>query len=851
MTHCFALLGLLLAAPPEVAVLPTPAETVEPTLPADALAPGEDRTVILHAHVDKEGKVKHVEVHAGAGAPFDQAAIDAVAQWLFFPAEDINGAPMDVTAEIPIHFHRPVEVHPEETTEHVAPTHGHAHEAAATLAPVEDIAPAPPAAPAPPVEDSLFTVVQDRSPPAPPAAVSDFDIEVGQLADVPRKSATDLMSLAPGVLLVNHGGEGHAPTIFLRGFDAGEGKDVEFLLDGIPLNEPSSAHGHGYADSYFIIPELVDNLRVVEGPFDPAQGDFAIAGTTEFRLGLKERGLSTNLSYGMFNSVRLAGTFGPPGLSNRTFAGVLFRSGDGYGTNRSYMNGTAMGQYEGRLVSDVRVRALGAVTAGRFNSAGVLRQDDFLARRLPCADDEFSQFFCTYDTTQGGSTQRALGLLEARLKLGPGRFSQSGYATYKNTHLRENFTGFVTDIRDGGAPQRGDGLDLGTQGFTLGGNSLYVIPHKLLGAKARTEVGLSARHDHLLTQGQRLRYRSIIPYKTAFSNLVDVSNLSTHGTFRLRPFSFLRLMAGARAALFVYGFTDQNRPDNDRDGFRLPVQSSEAFGATIMPRASATLEVLPGLSLSAAGGLGARSSDGAALSDGEAAPFANVFSAEVGARYELVRGTMIANSYSLIVRGAAYYTFVGQDLVFDPEQGRNATVGRSNRMGAYGQARYTWANFLDLNTSVAYSEAFLPGPDDPLYNVIAGPRVPYVPRLMSRTDLSLRERFLIFGQEVRVAGAIGATLVAPKPLPLETFSDPILVADSSLTVGWRWFDLGVVAENLLDARYRQQEFNYMSSFDGPDAFPSLIPERHFAAGAPRLIRATLTVHLETLDDLSW
>lgn len=830
--------------------MPTPAETVEPTLPPDALEPGQDRTVIVHAHIDKEGAVKHVELHAGAGEPFDSAALAAVRQWSFFPAEDINGDPLEVTAEIPIHFHRPFEVHDEETTEHVAPAHGHAHEAAAAAEPVEeDPVPAPPVQD--PADDSLFTVVQDRSPPAPPASVSDFDINVGQLADVPRRSATDLMTLAPGVLLVNHGGEGHAPTIFLRGFDAGEGKDVEFLLDGIPLNEPSSAHGHGYADSYFIIPELVDNLRVIEGPFDPAQGDFAIAGTTEFRLGLKERGLHTNLSYGMFNAVRLAGTYGPPGLSNRTFAGVLFRSGDGFGTNRSYMNGTAMGQYEGRMFGDVRLRIMGAVNAGRFNSAGVLRQDTYLTRQLPCPEDDYSQFFCSVDNTQGGSTQRALGLVEAKLKLGPGRFTQSAYLTYKNTHLRENFTGFVTDIRDQGLPQRGDGLDLGTNGFTVGGNSLYVLKHKLLGTKARTDVGITARHDHMLTQGLRLRFRSIIPYKTAFSNLVDVSNLATHGTIRVKPFSWLRIMAGARAALFVYNYTDQNRTEEDRDGERLPFQTSEAFGATIMPRASVDVEPLDGFFLSGAAGLGARSSDGAALSDGEAAPFANVFSSEVGARYELTRGDTVANSYTLVVRGAAYYTYVGQDLVFDPEAGRNATVGRSNRMGAYLQARYTWAGFLDVNSSVAYSEAFLPGPDDPLYNVVAGPRLPYVPRLMSRTDLSLREQVRVLGEDIRMSWAVGATLVAPKPLPLETFSEPILVADSSLTVGWRWFDVGLIAENVLDARYRQQEFNYVSNFDGPDAFPSLIPERHFAAGAPRLIRATLTVHLESLDDLSW
>ena len=111
------------------------------------------------------------------------------------------------------------------------------------------------------------------------SAASDFDLEVGALRAVPRRSAQDYLTLAPGLVLSNHSGDEHAASIFLRGFDAGEGQDLETLVDGMPINEPSNAHGHGYADTQFVIPEVVLNVRVLEGPFDPRQGDFAVAGT--------------------------------------------------------------------------------------------------------------------------------------------------------------------------------------------------------------------------------------------------------------------------------------------------------------------------------------------------------------------------------------------------------------------------------------------------------------------------------------------------------------------------------------------------------------------------------------------
>ena len=67
-----------------------------------------------------------------------------------------------------------------------------------------------------------------------------------------------------------------------RGFDADHGTDVGVFLDGVPINLPSHAHGQGYTDLHFLIPEAIERVDVVKGPYDARYGDFSTAGAINF-----------------------------------------------------------------------------------------------------------------------------------------------------------------------------------------------------------------------------------------------------------------------------------------------------------------------------------------------------------------------------------------------------------------------------------------------------------------------------------------------------------------------------------------------------------------------------------------
>ena len=80
-------------------------------------------------------------------------------------------------------------------------------------------------------------------------------------------AAASCSKTVPGMVVTQHSGDGKANQYFLRGFNLDHGTDFAFSIDGVPVNLPSHAHGQGYSDLNFLIPELVDEIDFEKGPF--------------------------------------------------------------------------------------------------------------------------------------------------------------------------------------------------------------------------------------------------------------------------------------------------------------------------------------------------------------------------------------------------------------------------------------------------------------------------------------------------------------------------------------------------------------------------------------------------------
>ncbi|WP_061084006.1 TonB-dependent receptor plug domain-containing protein [Chryseobacterium indologenes] len=125
----------------------------------------------------------------------------------------------------------------------------------------------------------------------------------------PVNSAQDLLRKVPGLFIAQHAGGGKAEQLFLRGFDADHGTDVSVNVDGMPVNIVSHAHGQGYSDLHFVIPETVNNIDFGKGAYYMDRGDFNTAGYVDFQTYNGIKNSMIKLEGGSFNSKRLLGMF--------------------------------------------------------------------------------------------------------------------------------------------------------------------------------------------------------------------------------------------------------------------------------------------------------------------------------------------------------------------------------------------------------------------------------------------------------------------------------------------------------------------------------------------------------------
>jgi TonB family protein len=822
--------------PPEVV------ERVDAVLPVGAPAPTQDH-VLLEFTVGTDGRATDIHVVESAGEAWDRAAAEALARWRFRPARHEG---QEFAARTRLSFSVPAAVLPEDAGAGAGLDAGR-FEVAPSPAPPLDGGPSfsmSEEADAGHPRHEMSTTVLGRSVPRSRGA-SDFHLEVGELQAVPRRTAADFLKLAPGILLTNEGGEGHPEQIFLRGFDAREGQDLELTVDGVPINELGNLHGNGFADLNFLIPELVENLRVLEGPFDPRQGNFAVAGSADYQLGLPERGLTVKGGYGSFDTARVVALWGPPGESTRTFGGVqLFRTA-GFGQNRGASNAKAVAQYEGQLSENTSFRVGASGYAAHYRSAGLLRADDVVAGLV--------DFYGTYDTRQGGDSLRAQVQLDLHGHQGRLSWDQSAFFVFRSTRILENFTGFLEDVQlpqQNPHRQRGDLIDRDTSGFTVGARGDARWKVRLFERLQEVEAGYAFRFDVVDALQTRVEAGSNVPYKREYDLSSKLSDVGAYVDLNVSPAWWLSLRGGLRAEVLTYDVLDEcaqkevRRPSTsdppgdasclsqrDFGRYRDPSERNSTTGAVLLPRGTLLLGPFQGVTVSGSLGTGVRSIDPQFITQNLDTPFASILAWEGGAAF-----SRRLAGHDVAARAVLFGTRVDKDLVFNPQDGRAILGGSTSRLGMLVAARGR-GRFYDVSGNFTWVRSQF---DD------TGLLVPYVPDVVVRADGALFHA-MPFLQPLGTALVgrlgLGVTWVGRRALPYGQRSDVIFVTDVSAEVGWRWVSLGISVTNLFGAKYRLGEFNYASDFRTSGALPTLVPVRHFSAGAPRAVMLTLALHL--------
>ncbi len=698
---------------------------------------------------------------------------------------------------------------------------------------VSSLAAAASSSPPEPYEhDEVRTIVVESAsegPERPTSASSDIEIIPERFAEVPRRKAEDLLTLSPGVILSNVGGEGHPSGILLRGFDAGEGENLELSVEDVPINEVGNPDAHGFADTGFIIPELITSLRFTQGTFDPEQGDFSIAGSAGYSLGLKERGVLLRGEYGRFNAWRSLALFGPRGHETGTFLGIDGQGSAGFGSHRASISGRLMGGYAHTFRRHTHLRMFFAAHHSRFEQAGMIREDDYKAQQLPCGESRFSQFYCTHDENQGGDVSRYIAAARVFREEGHFRSWQSIFVSGRLLEIRENFTGYTTDLDNPEGP-RGDGLRLGSRAITLGGRGGLGLRLFWKRSLQTFDVGYQLRYDTGTVAVNRLRSDQGQSYATVLDHTIRVLNPAIYVRGIFAPIHWFELHGGARMDLWVQQV--QRRESQYTGGTTEISQQAVA----LQPRFSAHFIPLEGLRLIAAYGMGSRSGDPNGIARG-ALDVARTHASEAGVQLQRddIRGWA-----SLDARLLGFYTHVSKDLAFDEDLGRNVPEGASNHYGALSSLRLGIANWLDLQGSLTWVDAhFEPDNAGPFaWNL--GQRVAGVPRIAVRADSVLLHDFNLGGEHFSWNLALGLTHVGKRPLDEGNMGTRYTKLDLGANIRWRGIEMGVDAQNVLNNRYHEVEKYYASNFDASST--DISPALHFAAGAPFSIMGAVTFH---------
>jgi iron complex outermembrane receptor protein len=809
---------------------PSVIDRVDPVYPTSALADRDHADVVLTVTVDAEGHVSKVDIATSGGADLDEAAAVAVRQWTFTPA--MRGPkPVASRIKIPFHFVPPA-APPEAIETKPAPI------------PPSEAPPAP--SPNESAEVSQEVEVRGRLD-ARAHGSSDYQVTLGALKAVPRANASDALKLAPGFLLTNEGGSGHAEQVFLRGFDAHEGQDLEFSVDGVPINDAGNYHGNGYADTHFIIPELIESVRVLEGPYAPQQGDFAVAGSADYHLGLDRRGLTTEYTYGNFNTQRLLVLWGPNETSSRTFAGAEYYTTDGFGTNRQAKRGTAIGQYEIPVGKSGVLRLNATAYATEYDSAGVVREDDYASGRVG--------FYGTEDPNQVGNTStRAAFSATYENRFQQIDVSQQLFAIDRSMRLLEDWTGFLNDVQlptQTAHVQRGDMIDFHFDELTLGGRGFARWRGEALGQRQEFEAGYFARVDHTTSAQYRDMAANQDPYLTDANLTSTLGDVGVYVDANVRPARWLALRGGVRADMFLFDVLNNcavnasvgvDSPSNqspevdqpclselEHGVYREPIQRSSTGDGAVMPRGTLVVGPFEHFELALSAGTGVRSVDPSYVAQGLLTPFVTIQSEDLGVSY----GDRIG-PVDLAAKSVFFNTHSGQDLLFDPSEGRSTLASGSTRTGWSGSAR-ALGPFFDVAANATAVKATF---DDTHL------LVPYVPNLVLRADLAFFHALPWQLDHRPILGTVGygVSYVGKRPLPYSQVSDVIFVSDASASIEWSLWRVRLAASNLFDAKYKLGEYNYASDFHSQPQ-PTLAPERSFTAGAPLLIMLSIGMTL--------
>ena len=374
-----------------------------------------------------------------------------------------------------------------------------------------------------------------------------------QLENRPLLRPAEVLEVVPGLVVSQHAGDGKANQYYLRGFNLDHGTDFATHLMGMPVNLPTHAHGQGYLDLQFLIPELVDRMTYRKGPYWATEGDFSSAGAVhiDYRRTIDRPFLQMELGQGNYRRTLLAGS---PELGNgRLLYGLEVFGNDGpwqlpEGLNR--LNGVLRYSWGSREEG-------GNIALMGYDSKW--RSTDQVPQRA--IDSGAIDRFGYVDPSNGGKTHRYSLSGEWNGRFSDGRWQANAYAIDYGLNLWSNFT-YATDTVNGDQFLQSD------QRRIYGGSVSRTWVSDWQGRTVEHTLGLQARLDRIGKVGLYLttdRQR----WSTVREDAVDEDSYGIYGQTMVQWNDWFRSLVGLRGDYQRYKVSSDTAANSGRAGAHL------------------------------------------------------------------------------------------------------------------------------------------------------------------------------------------------------------------------------------------------------------------------------------------
>lgn len=626
-------------------------------------------------------------------------------------------------------------------------------------------------------------------------SITEVDVAVN-----PVTTTQDVLRKVPGLVIGQHAGGGKAEQIFLRGFDIDHGTDIAITVDGMPVNMVSHAHGQGYADLHFVIPETVDEVDFGKGPYYVDKGNLNTAGYVGFKTKDKLDESLVSLEYGQFNTLRAVGMFNllKNKPNNDAYVAAEYQMTDGpFDASQDFNRINLMGKYH----TAIDKRQMLTIQASYFNS----KWDASGQIPVRAVADGTIGRFGAIDDTEGGNTHRINAAMNHTAILGEHTTVKSNaYYSRYGFELYSNFTFFLDDSINGDQIKQFERRNLA--GFESVVDHHFHVGKGTIGLKG----GLGMRYDDANdVELSHTANRDSLIESYALGD-IDESNMYA---FVGADFEFGDFLINPAVRLDYFKFDYHNKLDsvyNNRS--EQSIKPSPKLNIIYSPSNRWQLYLKTGM--------GFHSNDTrvvVARNGKQTLPTA--YGADLGA--------IIKPIDNLMINAGGWYLYLEQEFVYVGDAAVVEPSGRTQRLGADISVRYQPLKWLFLYADFNYT--FARALDE-----ASGEN--YIPLSADLTSVG----GITVNHPIGIKGGINYRWIGDRPAN-EDYSitaKGYFVCDANLSYTWRKWTAGIIIQNLFNTKWNETQFATESRLANE---ATSVEEIHFTPGTPFFIRGKVSV----------